>query len=219
MVQVKGNGNIVSKAYPISSFLRLHIGVQGVTELIQSQEEKIEIEMDENLIEHFEAGNHGRTLYVSTEAKLRTPVFTKALVRIYFRQLEHLVIRCDGGDVRTPQQIVLSTPLELKVQSVGTTQINLQAPQLKAVLQAEGDTILSGDCGLVELKNQSQGNLFAKELFASELVLKNSAQGNVEVFADKKITISHMGQGYIHYYGEAQLMDVKQYGEGEVRRG
>lgn len=217
MVQVKGNGNMVSKTYPISSFLRLHIAVRGITELIQSQEEKVEVEMDENLLEHFEAQNAGRTLYVSTEGKLRTPIFTKAIVRIYFRQLDQLVIRCDGGDVVSPQPLVLAAPLELKVQSVGLTTLNLQAPQLKVVLQAEGDCLLSGKCGIVHIKHQSQGNLFAKNLIASELTLKNQAEGDVEVFAEDKISIAHYGSGFVHYFGDAQLIDVKQYGHGEIK--
>jgi Putative auto-transporter adhesin, head GIN domain len=217
MVQVKGNGNIVSKSFPISSFLRLHIAVRGVTELIQSQEEKIEVEMDENLLEHFEVGNAGRTLYVSTEGKMRTPLFTKAIVRIYFRQIDQLVIRCDGGDVITPQPIRLVSPLDLKVQSIGMTTLNIQAPQLKVVLQSEGDCKLAGECVLVNIKNQSEGHLFAKDLHAHELILRNQADGNVEVFASEKISIFHSGTGYVHYYGDAQLMEVRHHGQSELR--
>ncbi len=217
MVQVKGNGNIVSKTYPISSFLRLHIAVRGITELIQSEEEKVEVEMDENLLDHFEVGNAGRTLFVSTDGKLRRPIYTSCTVRIYFRQLEDLVIRCDAGNVVTTSRMVLQSPLDLKVQSVGNVTLNLSTPQLKAVLQMEGDVTLMGDCGTVDIRTQSEGNLMAKELFCSELKLKNQSQGNIDVFADKKIWISHFGQGYIHYYGDAALMDVKQYGEGEVK--
>jgi hypothetical protein len=217
MVQVKGNGNIVSKAYPVSSFLRLHIAVKGVTELIQSNEEKVEVEMDENLLDCVDVTNSGRTLFVTVAGKLRTPVFTKAVVRIYFRQIDHLVVSNEGGDVLCPQPISLNSPLDVKLQTEGNTHLHVNVPQLKLVTQSEGDLTLIGDCGLVELKNQSEGNLNARELFASELTLRNSGQGNVEVFADKKISIFHSGEGYIHYYGSAQLMDVKQHGDGEVR--
>lgn len=217
MIQVKGNGNIVSKTYPVSSFLRLHIAVKGVTELIQSNEEKVEVELDDNLVEYFDATNAGSTLFVTTEGKLRTPVYSKAVVRVYFRQLDHLVIRCEGGNVVCAKPITLKVPLDVKIQSEGNTSLNLNVPQLKILIQAEGDTTLVGDCGVVDIKNQSEGHLYARELFASELKLNNSAAGNVEVFADKKISIRHAGEGYIHYYGDAQLMDVKQHGHGEVK--
>lgn len=217
MVKIQGNGNIVSKVFPVSSFLRLHIAVKGVTELIQSQEEKVEVEMDGNLVDCFSATNAGRTLYISTEGSLRTPVYTTAVVRIHFRQIDHLVVRCEGGNVTCPKPITLQTPLDVKVQSEGNTTLNLSVPQLKLVAQTQGDITLLGDCGSVDIKTQSEGHLYARELFASELTLRNASQGNVEVFADKKISITHAGHGYVHYYGDAQLMDVKQYGHGEVR--
>jgi hypothetical protein len=217
MVQVKGNGNIVSKTYPISSFLRLHIAVRGVTELIQSNEEKVEVELDENLAQYFDVQNAGRTLFVSTEGKILRANYTKVVTRIYFRQIDHLVVRCEGGNVICPKPLMLNSPLDVKIQSEGNTSLNLNAPQLKVVIQAQGDTTLMGDCGIVEIKNQSEGHLHARDLFTSELKLNNAAQGNVEVFADKKISIRHAGEGYIHYYGNAQLMDVRQYGTGEIK--
>jgi hypothetical protein len=217
MVQVKGNGNIVSKTYPISSFLRLHIGVRGVVELIQSHEEKVEVDLDENLVEYFDVQNAGRTLFVTTEGKIRRGAFTKVVVRIYFRQFDHLVIWCDGGNVTCPTPITLNAPLDVKVQSIGNTSLNLNVPQLKVAIHAQGDTTLMGDCGVVEIKNHSEGHLYARELFASEVKLNSAAQGNVEVFADKKISIRHAGEGYIHYYGNAQLMDVLQHGDGEIK--
>lgn len=217
MVQVKGNGNIVSRSYPVDSFLRLHIAVKGVTELIHSQEEKVEVEMDENLLEHFEALNHGRTLFVSTEGKLRVPSFSHSKVRIYFRQLENLVIRCDGGEVASRGKLSFTTPLEIKVQSSGNVNLALQAPALKVLLQMEGDIRLSGEVGQVEIKTQSEGNLMARELKAKDLVLKNTSQGNVEVFASETISITHSGHGNVHYYGEGRLADVRHYGQGELR--
>jgi hypothetical protein len=217
MVQVKGNGNLISKTYPVSSFLRLHIAVTGLTELIQSEEEKVEVELDENLVDYFSAVNSGSTLFVTTEGVLRTPVFTRAVVRIYLRQLDHLVVRCEGGDVVCPQLIHLQSPLDVKVQTEGNTELNFQSPQLKVMLQAEGNVTLKGRSGIVDIKNQSEGHLFAKDLIAKELTLKNQALGNVEVFAEEKISISHSGQGYIHYYGSAQLMKIQQHGDGEVK--
>ncbi len=217
MVQVQGNGTMVSKTFQVSSFLRLHVAVKGLTELIQSDEEKVEVEMDENLAEYFSAVNSGSTLFVTTEGVLRTPVFTRAVVRIYLRQLDHLVVRCEGGDVVCPQLIHLQSPLDIKVQTEGNTELNFQTPQLKVLLQAEGNVTLKGRSGLVDIKNQSEGHLFAKDLLAKELTLKNQAQGNVEVFAEEKISISHSGQGYVHYYGPAQLIYIQQHGDGEVK--
>jgi hypothetical protein len=217
MIEVKGNGNIVSREISVSSFIRLHIGGRGLVELYQSDEEKVIIETDENLQEYFEAGNSGRTLYVSAGAILKKPVYTKCIIRIYCRQIDVLYIRNEQGDLICPNEISLINPLKITIQTVGNTSLNINAPSIKMLCQAEGNISMKGKCESIEIKNQSQGDFFGKELLADKLTIKNMAQGNVELFAEKEIRISHFGEGYIHYYGNAVLKDVKQYGHGEIK--
>jgi hypothetical protein len=217
MIEVKGNGNIVSKEIQVSSFIRLHLAAKGLIELIQSDEEKVEIETDENLLDYLEAINSGRTLYVSTEAKFRKPIFTSCKIRIYLRQIDTLYVRCDGGNVSCRDAIILNSPLEVKIQSVGNTDLNICAPAVKILSQCEGNVTLKGKCGLLLIKNQSTGDLYAKEMDAEELDINNMAEGNLELCADKFISISHKGEGYIHYFGNAVLKDVKQYGTGIIK--
>lgn len=217
MIEVKGNGNIVSREISVSSFLRLHIGCKGIVELIQSDEEKVVMEMDENLQEFGEAGNAGRTLYVSTEGKLRRPAPTHCIVRIYLRQIDTLVIRNDHADLVCPAPLTLSNPLDVKLQTVGNTSLNVIAPTVKVLNQSTGNLTLAGQCGIISIKNMAQGNLDASALRAGELTITNMAEGNVDLYAEKSISISHYGQGYVHYAGDAALKDVKQFGDGEVK--
>ena len=218
MIELKGNGKMVSKTIPVSSFLRLHISITGMTELIQSNDEKVVVESDENLLEYFDAVNSGRTLYVSSEAKFRNPSAALCRVKIYFREFDKLSLRNDGGHVISREDIILQRPLELSIQSIGNTNLTIHAPGIKLVNQSQGEVRLSGKCNLLEIKNQSEGSLFATGMIAEELNIRNLAEGDVELFAEKTISIVHMGWGYVHYYGNAILKDVKQYGEGIVKR-
>src|SRR5689334_20979528 len=101
MIEVKGNGNIVAKEIKVSSFLRLHLGVDCTVELHQSEEEKVVVETDENLQDYFEIANSGRTLYVSSQSKLRKAVYTYTgcVVKVYLRQLDTLLVRNEKGNV------------------------------------------------------------------------------------------------------------------------
>lgn len=217
MIEVKGNGNIVSREISVSSFLRLHIACKGLVELIPSEEEKVIMEMDENLQEFGEAVNAGRTLFVTTEGKLRRPVPTYCKVSIYVRQLDTLVIRNDHADVSCAGPLLLQQPLDVKLQTVGNNVLNIIAPSIKVLSQTTGNLTLLGQCGIISIKNQAIGNLDASALKADELTIKNMAEGNVELYAEKSISISHYSPGYIHYAGPAALKDVKQHGTGEVK--
>lgn len=217
MTEVQGNGNIVSKEVKVSSFIRLHLSGKGVIELHQSDEEKVVFETDENLLEYFEAENSGRTLYVSADGRLRKPVYTTCRIKVFFRQIDVLYVRNDHALVVCPHDIRLTAPIEIKIQSEGDTELNIIAPAINILCQAVGNVSLKGKCRTIRIKNQSEGDFDSTGLIAEVLSIRNMAAGNVELFADKEITISHFGEGYVHYSGNAVLKDVRQYGEGEVK--
>jgi hypothetical protein len=216
MIEIKGNGNIVSREIKVSSFIRLHLSGKGVVELHKSDEEKVIVETDENLLEYFDVVNSGRTLYVSSEAKFKRPVYTSCRIKIYLRQVDTLYIRNDKADVVCPETISLPNSVDVTIQTVGNTELNFDCPAIKILCQAQGNVVLKGKCETISIKNQSEGNFNSSGLSADNLTIKNMAQGNVDLFANKTISIKHFGEGYIHYSGNAALKDVKQFGQGEI---
>ena len=217
MIAVKGNGNIVTREIQVSSFIRLHLGVHASVELIQSNEEKVVIEADENLLEYFEAVNSGRTLYVTSDAKWWNPLHARGgTVKVYFRQFDKLR-NCCHGDVYSSTPIQLTTPLEVKIQSHGNTDLELDVPSLNVLMQCHGDVTLKGSCGQFEIKDQAHGNLHCRQLIAAQVNINNMSHGDIELYAEETISIKHMGHGDIHYYGKGILKDIRQYGNGEVK--
>lgn len=216
LIEVKGNGNVVSREIRVSSFLRLHVAVKGQVELIYSDEEKVVVETDENLQEFFTVANAGRTLYVSAESALKKPVFTVCNIRIYLHQVEVMHIRNENADLICGNQISLSGPVDIKVQSLGDTELDINAPSVKILCQAQGNVLLKGQCGSLTVKNQSQGDFDAKGMIAGTVSINNSAMGNVLLHSEQEIRIRHAGVGYIHYSGKGTLKDVRQNGVGEI---
>ena len=130
--------------------------------------------------------------------------------------LSTLLVRCDGCEVICPGAITLTEPLEVKIQSVGNTTLHINAPAIKLLSQCQGDVVMKGTCGHIDIKNKSEGNFSSRELTAETLSIKNMSEGNVDLFATNHLYISHFGEGDVHYYGNAILKDVKQYGDGRI---
>jgi len=216
MFQVHGSGNMTTQERTVSSFIKLHLHFHGKATIVQSDEEKVVVECDDNLQEHVGTMNSGRTLYVVEESGIKKPLFTKLHVTIYVRNIDTLR-NSMAGEVETQGPIRSTSPFELVVDALGESRIELDVPALKCLLRCNGDTHLSGKSGTTLIKNQANGNLFARELNAASLTLKNMANGNVEVRAEEQIIIKHMGNGYVHYYGPAVLKDVNMMGTDNVR--
>jgi hypothetical protein len=218
MIKVKGNGNIVSKEISVSSFIRLHLRVSGLVELIQADEEKIVIEADENLQEYMEINNSGRTLYITTEGKWRVPDFTSIKIKVFYRQLYNLYNACENATVFCANALRSTEPVEIKIYSdKSVSKLNVEAASVKLLTACVGNVEIAGSCNLFEISAKSQGDLDARNMIAKNIVLKNYSQGNIDLFADETLTISNYGEGNIHYWGNGILKDIKHNGDGEVK--
>jgi hypothetical protein len=216
LMQVQGNGTLAVRTQAVSSFTRLHLSVHGTVELRQSLEEKVVIETDDNLLEHVSVTNAGRTLYVTTEDKLRRPAYSQLYVTVYVRQLQHLDIASEGHVV-CPAPLLAVERLEIKIQSIGNTQLRLKADKLTLHCACQGQVRLTGTAGTVKITNLSEGNLDCGELAAQHLKLRNLGAGNIRLHAEQTIAIQHLGAGFVHYAGPGRLLDVRHYGKGEIR--
>ena len=224
MNTIKGSGSIAMRDQEVSSFIHLHVAINAkengqpvLIELYQSDVEKVVFETDDNLGRFFSAVNLGRTLFIASDAGYRNIDFTLLKIRVYLRQVDKLQICCDNYRLTTGNPITSPLPLELKIQGTGTADLHLEIPVLKALFQVEGNTTLRGNCEEAQLRTQSVGNLLAKAFVTQKLKLKNMSEGNVEVYADKSISILHAGEGNVYYYGNARLTDVNQRGEGFIQ--
>jgi hypothetical protein len=218
MIEVKGSGNIVSAVKSISSFIRLHISINGTIELIQADEEKVIVEADDNLQEYIEVTNSGRTLYVTAEGKWRTPGFSRLNVKIYYRQLFNIYNASTNGTLVCANPLTSSEPVEVKIYSdKSSSKLNINAPAVKLITACIGNVEIEGACNVLEISAKSEGNLYASGMLAKNVSLKNYSVGNLEVYADETLTISNYGEGNISYWGDGVLKDIKQYGDGEVK--
>jgi len=218
MIEVKGNENIVSTQRSISSFIRLHISINGTVELIQADEEKVIVEADENLQEYIEVTNSGRTLYVTAEGKWRKAGFTSLIVKIYYRQLYNIYNASSNGELLCTNTLKSSEPVEVKIYSEkSSSKLSLNAPAVKLITACVGDVEIEGACNTLEINAKSQGDLNARNMHAKTVTLKNYSQGNLAVYAEEWLIINNYGEGNISYYGEGKLKDIKQYGSGEIK--
>jgi hypothetical protein len=216
LLSVQGNGSVTSEERPVSSFLRLHISIPCSFELIDSDEEKMVVTADENLQSFVTAVNSGRTLYVSYKDTLKTPAFTTLKIQIYTRQLDTLNIGAEG-DVIMTAAYTCASPLHIKVASSGDTALLLSAPNIKLSNQSHGDFKIAGECAAFSAKTQSHGDFDAKGLLAQNVTFNTQSSGNAWLYASESLVIKHGADGFVHYYGDGVLKDVRHHGTGEVK--
>jgi len=94
--------------------------------------------------------------------------------------------------------------------------LNINAPAIKLITACVGDVEIEGACNLLEINAKSEGNLYARQMEAKTVSIKNYSVGNLEVSAEEWVSISNYGEGNISYWGNGKIKDIKQYGSGEI---
>jgi hypothetical protein len=210
----KGSGNVVTKTINVLPFTQLHLYTNCNVELIQSDEEKVVIEMDDNLIDCINVDNSTHALYVNSKKRIHMPTFTKGKITIYFRQLEAIYMTTHG-DVATCSTINSAQPFLLKMVCHGDSMFDVTAPEMKVNATNHGDFSLRFRGKKLEVNNISNGyfsfNVEAEQvelaqgghgdLFlsgsGSSLNVTNSGHGdvNAETFHAARITLLSCGHG------------------------
>lgn len=192
----KGSGNIIVKTINVLPFTQLHLYTHCNVALVQSNEEKVVIEMDDNLIDCMNVDNSTHALYVNSKKRVHMPTFTQGRIVIYFRQLEAIYMTTHG-DVSTSSPMTLSRPFVLKMVCHGDTMFDIKAPEIKIHATNHGDFSLRFCGQKLEMNNTSSGD----------------SRLNVEA---EQVELVQEGHGDLHLSGDGSLLNVANSGHGDV---
>lgn len=223
MYTIKGSEEVNTNEVQVSSFLNLVLAVNGQKEqpveieLHQAEEEKVIFETNQNLLSYYTAVNSGRTLFIAADAGYKSLEFTSLKVKVFIKQLTKLNVCSEYYQLSCNEEIAMNRDSSIKVQGTGKCNLNINTSSVKILLQNKGDVEILGHGNMVEIRNQSDGQLNAKSFVAKNIKIKNQSTGNVELFAEETLNIAHYGKGNIIHSGNAKLSDVRQYGEGLIK--
>lgn len=200
---IEGNGNLVTKEIPVSSFETLK--ASGVYELKLSQDgkESVKIEADENLQPYFNVHNEGKSLVIEMKDTKNKNWKAKSKMRVYvsFKTLKEI-------DLNTVGNLVADAPLafsdlKLKNHSVGNVNLNLSADKLDLQNNSVGNVKLAGKAQQAVFEHNGVGKLDAGNLVAQTVSIDNSGVGSAEVNAEKSLKVSDTMLGRVKNKGTA----------------
>jgi hypothetical protein len=212
----KGSGNVVSKTINVSSFLQLHLCTQCNVEIICSGEEKVVIEMDDNLITGVRVDNSINTLFVTQDLKQNIPQFSYGKITIFCKSLEALYIT-SHADVRTVKPLVSTSPVVVKTVSHGDVNLQLEAPSIKVITTNHGDFTLKCKTENLVMNNASKGDL-SVELTGASVEINHKGRGDILLTGScNELSVCLEGQGDIDAAAlKAETVKVKNIGHGDT---
>lgn len=214
--EIEGDGNVVTEQRSVSTFSQLE--VNGVFNLYISQgdTESVKIETDSNLLKLIETKNYGNKLTIKMETEGKNLQATRINVFLTIKNIEKFEFNMIGN-------IETTTALNMgKVQIMGTgvgnSKLELNSEKVDGEFSTVGTVTLKGKIQNLTLNCSGVGDLDALDLNADTLVLTSSGVGNVEVNAEKEISITSSGVGSVKYKGNAVVKEMNANGIGRVKK-
>ena len=213
---VVGNGNVVTQTINLESFTRLSLDCKCDVAIVQSDNEQVIIEADENLHEYVMVTNRDGSLRINTPDHVQFQKTSKFLVTVSLKNIESF--NNDGvGNVWCTNQLKLER-LNLNNSSVGNNDFNFDIKEINIDNTTVGNTTIVGLADKAHVKNSSVGNIDMEGFIVKILHIKNTAVGNIQVYASDEIYIKHSGIGDFTYAGNATVKEMDIAAMGSVTK-
>jgi hypothetical protein len=202
---LEGNGKVVTRDVPVSSFDALKASGIYELKLIQGNKESVRIEADENLHDLFQVRNEGSSLVIDMKKldsqNKNLKVKTSMKVYVTFKSLKNLELSTIGNV--TSEDKLTFDDLRIRNKSIGLVDLQLTANKVDVENKSVGNVKLTGKAQDAVVRNSGVGSLEAADFVVQTMNIENTGVGNAEVNAEKNLTVKDSFMGKVKNKGAA----------------
>ncbi len=234
--EIEGSGKVVTEDRSVSDFTAIDLSGIGTLDVTFGDEETLEIEAEDNLIEHFETTVFNGTLDIGVEDDVQLKPTKPVLFHVTMQALDS--VRISGsGDVIAPDlaagdfrvavsgsgDVTLAAltvdALEAAISGSGSIQVgNLTAARHDLNISGSGSmTIAGGEVDEQDIQISGSGRYRGGDLSSGTVEVSVSGSGSVTVWAADSLDVNVAGSGSVEYYGEPAT-SFSSSGSGSINR-
>jgi hypothetical protein len=213
-INVRGSGNLVTREMDLSGFTRLVISHAFVADVTQSDTYRVEITVDDNLVDHLDVSKRGDTLYVGMDnLSLFGDVTLRA--KITMPTLERL--EASGASKVTATGFRSSARFDLEVSGASSVEGEMDSGDVHIRVSGASSVTIdgSGGNGDIGVSGASRARL---ETFAlQDATVEASGASSATVNVAGRLDAAASGASTILYVGNPQLGRIEESGASSVK--
>lgn len=209
-----GNGKSTSEKREITSFNQIEI--EGVFNVFLSQKdrESVKIEAEGNIFPLVITSVENNVLTIKLKNNMSISKMKK--INIYISLVDISKIKSEGVGILNCENKLKLKDLELNLNGVGASRLNIDVDKLIIKSELVGALILTGSAKEASIKHNGIGSFEAFELKTEKLNIETDGVGKAEVFASDELVIDAKGIGSVKYKGNPSIKHIKNEGVGSV---
>jgi len=191
----------------LDDFSKLSVSTSIKMELIQSNENKMEIEITrgERSELKIEEKNNSLKVYIKGKNSWGGSK-TKANIKLYFKQLDDISVAASARV--TTDDVIKSDDFDADVSSSGRLSISLEANSLDSDISSSGTLKINGEVNSVDVSATSSGSFQGADLKTKIADLDASSSGSIKIWVTESIEASTSSSGKIKYKGSPTKKDI-----------
>ncbi len=213
--RVKGSGNVITETRSLSSFHAIDIGGAWDIELIKSNEEKIIIETDDNIMPYIKTKVSGGELDIEQDVDINNP--TKLSLIIYYKSLDELDI--SGAAELFSSDVLEAEYLELDFSGASEVTLKINAKNVEAEISGASKVDFDGTVDNAAFDISGAAVVRAYGLEINNLKLDASGASTVKVLVLDKFSVDASGASSVRYKGSPSLNVDDISGASSFRKG
>ena len=190
------------------------IDLTGAYEVIlrESSEEKVIIETEENLLEHFDVNVRHDKLYIDSERMLYSEKGIKVV--IFYKEIEEIDI--EGACALTSEDIIDTDYLKIDMGGAGALELELDVEELSLNIAGAGAVQLKGYAKIMDVNMSGAGGLSAFDLKTRKCNIDISGVGSADINVEDELSATIGGMGGINYKGNPDIRRSDVSGLGKI---
>lgn len=210
---IDGNGKVITQKREISSSFTKVISNRGVEVIIeQSDVASVEVEADENIINHITTEVKDGVLIISANENIDSA--EKEEVHVKMPKIEGL--ECSSGSSIATKSTVRGTNITLSTDSGSTLNADLEFENVTAETDSGSSMEVSGKALSVKAVSSSGSTLDAENLVANEVTADASSGSSLSVHALVSLNGDASSGASIHYNGAPKKISKEESSGGSI---
>jgi|AntDeeMinimDraft_4_1070355.scaffolds.fasta_scaffold02235_2 hypothetical protein len=204
---VNAEGEIVEKEFKIDkTFDKVSTGSAWDVELIKSDETRLMVRTNENIIPLFEYKINGGELSISSKGNIRNPDVMD--VELYYKSLSE--IHASSASDVTSKEVFEQRDITISSSSAADIILRLKTKNCNVSASSASDIELSGTSINFNANASSSADIDAENLKTKNSTVKASSAASIDVYATESLTAKTSSSGSIDYSGNPKTTDFDQ---------
>lgn len=198
---IDGNGNVITEERPVDSFNKIDISGGFEVFINQGKSEKLELEVDQNLLELIETKTKNNTLYI----KNKEAIGSAKSLKLYITVVNVKDIDISGAVELNSKGSITSDVLEVDISGAADINLSVKVDELIMDMSGASETTLKGEAENFKIELSGASDLQAEKLKTKHTSIDISGAGNAKVFAKKTLNVEVSGAGSVKYKGNPKV--------------